>query len=164
MCFVAGVRQSPPVGQDCGFGSAFVAALRSADYVPAGGLGPARKCPNAHLGDRRFVVGDRAGLTGGAAALYADRAAGLRSVAVLGATHRHPSGPKEASLDGPCRNWIELGFRCVKTVSWKWHKTRRQKPTRVGRHWLVLAVSTLLAGSLAPTQKAVIPPRGHSLL
>ena len=42
-----------------------------------------------------------------------------------------------------CRNWIEQGFRGLKTVGWKWHKTRRL--TRVGRHWLVLAIATLLA-------------------
>ena len=44
-----------------------------------------------------------------------------------------------------CRNWIEQGFRGLKTVGWKWHKTRRRDPTRVGRHWLVLAMATLLA-------------------
>ena len=44
-----------------------------------------------------------------------------------------------------CRNWIEQGFRGLKTVGWKWHKTRRLDPTRVGRHWLVLAIATLLA-------------------
>ena len=44
-----------------------------------------------------------------------------------------------------CRNWIEQGFRGLKTVGWKWHKTRRLEPTRVGRHWLVLAIATLLA-------------------
>ena len=44
-----------------------------------------------------------------------------------------------------CRNWIEQGFRGLKTVGWKWHKTRRLDPTRVGRHWLVLATATLLA-------------------
>ena len=40
-----------------------------------------------------------------------------------------------------CRNWIEQGFRGLKTVGHplggKWHKTRR--------HWLVLAIATLLA-------------------
>ncbi len=46
-------------------------------------------------------LGTGPGLTGGAAALYADCVAGLRSVAALGATHRHPSGPKGASLDAP---------------------------------------------------------------
>ena len=44
-----------------------------------------------------------------------------------------------------CRNWIEQGFRGLKTVGWKWHKTRRLEPTRVSRHWLVLAIATLLA-------------------
>ena len=44
-----------------------------------------------------------------------------------------------------CRNWIEQGFRGLKTVGWKWHRTRRLDPTRVGRHWLVLAIATLLA-------------------
>ena len=52
-----------------------------------------------------------------------------------------------------CRNWIEQGFRGLKTVGdplgGKWHKTRRRDPgalwARVGRHWLVLAIATLLA-------------------
>ena len=48
-----------------------------------------------------------------------------------------------------CRNWIEQGFRGLKTVGdplgGKWHKTRRRDSTRVGRHWLVLAIATLLA-------------------
>ncbi len=52
-----------------------------------------------------------------------------------------------------CRNWIEQGFRGLKTVGYplggKWHKTRRLGPgalwARVGLHWLVLAIATLLA-------------------
>ena len=44
-----------------------------------------------------------------------------------------------------CLNWIEQGFRGLKTVGWKWHKTRRLDPVRVGRHWLMLAIATLLA-------------------
>ena len=48
-----------------------------------------------------------------------------------------------------CRNWIEQGFRGLKTVGWKWHKTRRLEPPQrvpgVGRHWLVLAIATWLA-------------------
>ena len=44
-----------------------------------------------------------------------------------------------------CRHWIEQGPRGLKTVGWKWHKTRRLDPTRVSRHWLVLAIATLLA-------------------
>ena len=49
----------------------------------------------------------------------------------------------------PCRNWIEQGFRGLKPVGWKWHRTRRLDPgalwARGGRHWLVLAIATLLA-------------------
>ena len=42
----------------------------------------------------------------------------------------------------PC--WIELGFQAVKSLGWKWDKTRRTDPARVSRHWLVLSVATLL--------------------
>ena len=87
-----------------------------------------------------------------------------------------------------CRNWIEQGFRGLKTVGWKWHKTRRRDPVRVGRHWLVLAMATWLAvaygtrreeaearqrapgrlrrppAELTPAQRAALPPRRHSLL
>jgi len=40
------------------------------------------------------------------------------------------------------RVWIELGFRALKGVGWQWQHTRRTDPTRVARHWLVLAVAT----------------------
>ena len=95
-----------------------------------------------------------------------------------------------------CRNWIEQGFRGLKTVGdplgGKWHKTRRLDPTRVGRHWLVLAIATLLAVAygtrreeaearhrepgclrrppagdplgVTAAQQAALPPRRHSLL
>ena len=43
------------------------------------------------------------------------------------------------------RFWIELGFKAVKSLGWKWDKTRRTDPARVSRHWLVLSVATLLA-------------------
>lgn len=43
------------------------------------------------------------------------------------------------------RFWIELGFRALKGVGWQWEHTRRRKPERVRRHWLVLAVATLWA-------------------
>ena len=51
------------------------------------------------------------------------------------------------------RFWIELGFKAcpvldtgaIKSLGWKWNKTRRTDPTRVSRHWLVLSVTTLLA-------------------
>ena len=40
------------------------------------------------------------------------------------------------------RVWIELGFRALKGVGWRWEHTRRTDPDRVARHWLVLAVAT----------------------
>ena len=43
------------------------------------------------------------------------------------------------------RFWIELGFKALKSLGWKWDKTRRTDPTRISRHWLVLSVATLLA-------------------
>ena len=85
-----------------------------------------------------------------------------------------------------CRNWIEQGFRGLKTVGHplggKWHKTRRLDSTRVGRHWLVLAVAYgtrreeaearhLLPGRLRrppaeldAAHQDALPPRRHSLL
>lgn len=44
-----------------------------------------------------------------------------------------------------CRDWIEQGFRGLKRAVWQWRRTRRTDPVRAGRHWLVLAVATLLA-------------------
>ncbi|HLE81009.1 MAG TPA: transposase [Dehalococcoidia bacterium] len=41
------------------------------------------------------------------------------------------------------RVWVELGFRALKGVGWRWEHTRRTDPDRVARHWLVLAVATL---------------------
>ncbi len=41
------------------------------------------------------------------------------------------------------RIWVELGFRALKGLGWQWQKTRRTDPSRVSRHWLVLAVATL---------------------
>jgi hypothetical protein len=43
------------------------------------------------------------------------------------------------------RVWIELGFRALKSFGWHWERTRRTDPTRVARHWLVLAIGTLLS-------------------
>ena len=43
------------------------------------------------------------------------------------------------------RFWIELGFKAIKSLGWKWDKTRRTDPDRVSRHWLVLSVATLLS-------------------
>jgi hypothetical protein len=42
------------------------------------------------------------------------------------------------------RVWIELGFRALKSFGWHWEWTRRTDPARIARHWLVLAVATLL--------------------
>lgn len=36
-----------------------------------------------------------------------------------------------------------MGFRALKGVGWQWQPTRRTEPTRVARHWLVLAVALL---------------------
>jgi hypothetical protein len=50
------------------------------------------------------------------------------------------------------RTWIEQGFRDLKRLGWQWERTRRTDPTRVARHWLVLAIATLWAlatGTLA---------------
>jgi hypothetical protein len=43
------------------------------------------------------------------------------------------------------RVWIELGFRALKRFGWDWERTRRTDPARIARHWLVLAVATLLS-------------------
>ena len=42
------------------------------------------------------------------------------------------------------RFWIEEGFRDIKSMGWQWQRTRRTDPARVARHWLALAVATLL--------------------
>lgn len=42
------------------------------------------------------------------------------------------------------RAWIELGFRALKSFGWRWERTRRTDPVRIARHWLALAVATLL--------------------
>ena len=41
------------------------------------------------------------------------------------------------------RMWVELGFRALKGVGWKWEHTRRRDPSRIERYWLILAVATL---------------------
>ena len=41
------------------------------------------------------------------------------------------------------RAWVELGFRALKGVGWQSQRSRRTDPTRVARHWLVLAVASL---------------------
>jgi hypothetical protein len=67
-------------------------------------------------------------------------------------THRsgaqRASPPREVESPGAghaefviCDCAIELGFRALKGVGWQWQQTRRTEPTRVARHWLVLAVA-----------------------
>ena len=73
-------------------------------------------------------------------------------VVLHGRGHEHPwvlltdtpPGRTEATLYA-CRDWIEQGFRGLKRAGWQWQRTRRTDPVRAGRHWLVLAVATLLA-------------------
>ncbi len=55
-----------------------------------------------------------------------------------------PPQHTEATLYA-CRDWIEQGFRGLKRAGWPWQRTRRIDPVRAGRHWLVLAVASLLA-------------------
>ena len=43
------------------------------------------------------------------------------------------------------RGWIEVSFRALKSFGWDWQRTRRTDPDRVARHWLVLAVATVLS-------------------
>ena len=53
--------------------------------------------------------------------------------------------PKEVGVSWyALRFWIELGFKAIKSLGWKWDKTRRTDPARISRHWLVLPVATLL--------------------
>jgi hypothetical protein len=42
------------------------------------------------------------------------------------------------------RVWVELGFWALKSFGWHWERMRRTDAERVARHWLVLAVATLL--------------------
>ena len=79
-----------------------------------------------------------------------------------GPTPLHPAGGRYSEQEEPwiiltdlapdqvgpswyaLRFW-KLGFKALKSLGWKWDKTRRTDPTRVSRHWLVLSVATLLA-------------------
>jgi len=56
------------------------------------------------------------------------------------------------------RMWIECGFRDCKHFGWDWGHTRRTAPSRVSRHWLVLAVATLLTLAAGTT----VEDAGHS--
>jgi hypothetical protein len=45
------------------------------------------------------------------------------------------------------RVWIEQGFRALKSAGWHWERIRRTDPERVARHWLVLAVASVLTAA-----------------
>jgi len=45
------------------------------------------------------------------------------------------------------RVWIEQGFRALKSAGWHWERIRRTDPERVARHWLVLAVASVLCAA-----------------
>ena len=68
----------------------------------------------------------------------------VRARSVLSAANSAiPSDRTDATLYA-CRDWIEQGFRGLKRAGWQWQRTRRTDPVRAGRHWLVMAVATLL--------------------
>lgn len=60
------------------------------------------------------------------------------------------------------RVWIELGFRALKSFGFHWERTRRTHPLRIARHWVVLAIATLLSLAvgtrLEDATEAGIPP------
>lgn len=71
---------------------------------------------------------------------------------------------------GPCqvaaswyglRVWVELGFRVLKSIAWRWHKSRLVDPQRAERLWLALALATvwtLAYGTWAEDRQPVSPP------
>jgi hypothetical protein len=89
----------------------------------------------------------------GAGVAYKERTKRLRAtlLVVWGTAQKTPwllltDLPPDA-VDGSwygLRVWIELGFRALKSVGWHWERTRRTAPDRIARHWLVLAIATLL--------------------
>jgi DDE family transposase len=90
----------------------------------------------------------------GAGVAYKEKAKQLAAtlLVVWGADQREPwllltDLPPE-DVDGSwygLRVWIELGFRALKSFGFHWERTRRTDPRRVARHWLVLAIATLLS-------------------
>lgn len=61
------------------------------------------------------------------------------------------------------RMQIEASFAVCKSRGWEWQRTRRRHPTRVERHFLVLAVATLLCVALGTWQEhhpAAVPTPG----
>jgi len=60
------------------------------------------------------------------------------------------------------RTWIELGFRVLKSIAWRWHKSRLVDPHRAERLWLALAVATvwtLAYGTWVEDRQQGSPPR-----
>lgn len=41
------------------------------------------------------------------------------------------------------RNWIEQGYKLIKSAGWQWQKTKMTDPQRVERLWLAIAVATM---------------------
>jgi hypothetical protein len=64
------------------------------------------------------------------------------------------------------RYWIENGFRQIKSLGWKWQRTRRRDPKRVERHWLAMAIAqlrVLAAGAREEDRAGRENPRTTSL-
>jgi hypothetical protein len=89
----------------------------------------------------------------GAGVAYKEKAKQLRAtLLVVWGTGQHEPWllltdlpPEEVGVSWyGLRVWIELGFRALKSMGWHWERTRRTDPERIARHWLVLAVATLL--------------------
>src|SRR4051812_5492304 len=53
------------------------------------------------------------------------------------------------------RMWVELGFRALKGLGWRWQRSRRTDPARVARHRLVLAVAALAPHRPGPGRAAL---------
>lgn len=62
------------------------------------------------------------------------------------------------------RSWIEAGFKDVKRGGWHWEQTKLQKPERIARHWLVMAVATLWVASVGGEAEATGPVSGLEAL
>lgn len=55
------------------------------------------------------------------------------------------------------RAWIECGFKHTKRAGWQWQATHMTDPHRAERHWLVMAVATLWAVSMADIPDPQLP-------
>jgi hypothetical protein len=59
------------------------------------------------------------------------------------------------------RMGIEASFATLKSRGWEWERTRRRAPERVARHWLVLAIASLLSVAVGTWQAAAAPALPH---